>query len=130
MSGLSKTIFQAGVAAFSIGLAGNFSFASEVDVIDVVIAKSGNSERQYRFSVTLKHADSGWEHYADKWEVIGPDGEILGIRKLAHPHENEQPFTRSLRGVKISEDILEVTIRAHDSVHHYGGKEMVVRLTH
>ncbi len=46
--------------------------------------------------VTLSHPDTGWDHYADGWEVIAADGNRLGLRVLAHPHVNEQPFTRSL----------------------------------
>jgi len=34
----------------------------------------------------------------------------------------EQPFTRRLSGIKIAEGIKEVTVRAHDSLHGYGGK--------
>jgi hypothetical protein len=45
-----------------------------------------------------------------------------------HPHENEQPFTRSLTGVAIPDGVTEVTIRAHDSVDGYGGKEFTVAL--
>ena len=40
---------------------------------------------------------TGWEHYANKWDVVGPDDTILGTRVLLHPHVNEQPFTRSFR---------------------------------
>ncbi len=47
--------------------------------------------------VTIAHPDTGWDHYADGWEVVGDDGASLGLRVLAHPHVNEQPFTRSLR---------------------------------
>ncbi|HCQ64922.1 MAG TPA: hypothetical protein DIU07_07030 [Rhodobacteraceae bacterium] len=47
--------------------------------------------------VTLAHPDTGWDHYADGWEVVTGDGRSLGLRVLAHPHVNEQPFTRSLR---------------------------------
>ena len=47
--------------------------------------------------VTLAHPDTGWDHYADGWEVVGDDGTVLGLRDLAHPHVDEQPFTRSLR---------------------------------
>jgi hypothetical protein len=43
-----------------------------------------------------------------------------------HPHENEQPFTRSLSGVAITPGTAEVTVRAHDSVDGYGGEEFVV----
>lgn len=49
-----------------------------------------------RLSVTLAHADTGWDDYADAWEVLDADGNSLGIRELAHPHVEEQPFTRSL----------------------------------
>ena len=27
------------------------------------------------FTVTVRHADGGWEHYANRWDVVGPDGE-------------------------------------------------------
>lgn len=47
--------------------------------------------------VTLAHPDTGWDHYADGWEVVSADGATLGTRVLAHPHVDEQPFTRSLR---------------------------------
>ncbi len=46
--------------------------------------------------VTLTHPDTGWDHYADGWEVVNEDGASLGLRVLVHPHVNEQPFTRSL----------------------------------
>jgi hypothetical protein len=51
---------------------------------------------------------------------------VLGTRTLLHPHETEQPFTRSLSGVEVSADVAAVTIRAHDSVHGYGGPELTV----
>ena len=43
--------------------------------------------------VTVQHADTGWDHYADAWEVLAPDGTVLGTRTLLHPHTDEQPFT-------------------------------------
>lgn len=49
----------------------------------------------YAFSATIAHADSGWKHYADKFEVLAPDGTVLGTRILYHPHGDEQPFTRA-----------------------------------
>ena len=98
---------------------GNNAFAGEADVIHVELVKDGDGS--FRFDVTLSHQDTGWKHYADKWEVLGPDGSILGTRTLLHPHINEQPFTRSLSGVKIPETATEVTVRGHDSIHEYGG---------
>jgi hypothetical protein len=78
--------------------------------------------------VTVRHADEGWSHYADRWEVVAPDGRILGTRVLRHPHVGEQPFTRALAGVLVPASISKVTIRAHDSVHGFGGAEVTVRL--
>ena len=96
------------------------AYAGETDVIEVSIQRIADDT--YKFDVTVRHADAGWEHYADKWDVLAPDGTVLGTRILAHPHVDEQPFTRSLAGVKIPDGIAEVTVRAHDSVHGYGGK--------
>ncbi len=100
--------------------------AGEADVIDVTVSEQ--SQGVYRFSVTVAHADTGWDHYADRWEVVAPDGTILGTRTLLHPHENEQPFTRSLSGVVVPPGIESVTVRAHDNVHEFGGAEMTVPL--
>ena len=100
------------------------AWAGEADVIDVKIKQTG--ENTYFFQVTVRHADEGWDHYANKWEVVAPDGTILGTRTLYHPHVDEQPFTRSLSDVSIPASITEVTVRAHDSVHEYGGKTATV----
>lgn len=88
-------------------------FADPVEIVAVDASKSGDS---WRFSVTLKHADSGWDHYADAWEVLDKDGNQLGIRELAHPHVNEQPFTRSQSGIVIPADTEVVYIRARENV--------------
>jgi len=101
-------------------------YAGEADVVKVEAERTGTDT--FRFDVTVLHQDKGWDHYADKWDVVAPDGTVLGTRTLYHPHENEQPFTRSLPGVKIPAAIDRVTIRAHDSVHEYGGQEVTVAL--
>ncbi len=100
------------------------AWAGEADVISVTVAETGT--RIYRFDVTVRHEDSGWKHFADRWEVLDPDGRVLATRKLLHPHEKEQPFTRSLSGVRVPRGIVSVTIRAHDSMHEYGGAEQMI----
>jgi hypothetical protein len=100
------------------------AYAGEADVIEVNVQRIADDI--YNFDVTVRHTDDGWKHYADKWNVMAPDGTVLGTRILAHPHVDEQPFTRSLAGVKIPEDIDAVTVRAHDLVHGYGGKTVKV----
>ena len=87
--------------------------ASDVEIVNVQATQSGTT---WRFDVTLRQADSGWDHYADGWEVLTPDGVSLGMRVLAHPHEHEQPFTRSLGGVEIPTGLSHVVIRARDNV--------------
>lgn len=100
--------------------------AGEADVVDVAVTQEAGGT--WRFDVTVRHDDAGWDHYADAWEIRGPDGTVFGTRTLLHPHENEQPFTRSLGGVAIPDGVDAVEIVAHDSVHAYGGKTMRVTL--
>ena len=100
--------------------------AGEADVVDVRATETGAGV--WRFDVTVSHADAGWHHYADRWDVVGAGGSVLGTRVLLHPHVNEQPFTRSLSGVAIPTGVDRVRLRAHDSVHEFGGAEMTVEL--
>lgn len=107
-----------------LALTSQGALAGEAAVVDATLTPAGDGT--WRIDVTVEHADEGWDHYADAWEVVAPDGSVLGTRTLLHPHEAEQPFTRSLSGVAIPDDVVEVTIRAHDSVHGYGGPELTV----
>ena len=68
------------------------------------------------FDVTLLHPDTGWDHYADGWEILAMDGTSLGYRKLHHPHKNKQPFTRSLGGVSLPAGTKRVQVRSHCNV--------------
>ncbi|WP_298260334.1 hypothetical protein [uncultured Litoreibacter sp.] len=101
------------------------SFADQAEIKRVTARETGSG---WSFDVTISHPDTGWDHYADGWSVHAPDGSELGFRKLAHPHENEQPFTRSLSGVQIPDGVTEVTIRARDSVHGWSDDSYLVRL--
>jgi hypothetical protein len=107
-------------------LAAGGAWAGEADVVDVQVSRSGDGT--WRFDVTVQHADTGWDHYADAFEVVAPDGTPLATRALLHPHVDEQPFTRSLSGVAIPAGTSEVTVRAHDKIDGYGGAEVTVTL--
>ena len=87
---------------------------AEPPVIEAVDAAQSGSG--WRFDVTLSHPDTGWDHYADGWRVETEAGDVLGTRVLAHPHEAEQPFTRSLSGVELPEGTMTVQIRAKCNV--------------
>ena len=70
--------------------------------------------------------DVGEDYYADRWEMLSPDGTILAKRVLLHPHVDEQPFARSLRVLALPESVQRVRVRAHDYVHGFGGLEKEV----
>lgn len=106
-------------------LLGGPALAGEADVTKVEAYRIGDV---WTFNVTVAHADEGWDHYANVWQVVAPDGTVLGTRTLYHPHVNEQPFTRSLSGVSIPDGVTEVVLRAGDSVHGYGGQEISITL--
>ena len=99
-------------------------FAGEVSILEVRV----ECPNSCTFSVTLEHEDQGWNHYANQWDVITLDGKLLKSRVLYHPHENEQPFTRSLSGVSIPKGTSQVKIRAQDSRHGYSKQEFIVDL--
>lgn len=103
----------------------NTVFAGEVEIVD---AKAQKSNSGWHFDVTLRHADSGWDHYADAWRVVSEDGKELGTRTLFHPHEDEQPFTRSLGNVQIPADMDHVYIEAHDKVHGWAKQRFKLML--
>lgn len=102
------------------------AWAGASDVVGATATWSGGS---WRFDVTLKHADTGWDHYADAWRVVGPDGTVYGTRTLHHPHVDEQPFTRSLTGVRIPAGVTTVKIESHDNVHGWGGRTVTLTLS-
>jgi hypothetical protein len=120
-------LFAVGLCGWATaGLTPAPAVAGEADVVDARVTRQ--SDGTYSFEVSVRHDDTGWDHYADAWQVLGPDGAVLATRVLLHPHETEQPFTRSLVGVAVPEGVRTVTLRAHDKVHGYGGITVEVEL--
>lgn len=120
-----KLVFSMALLVVSTSV---LSIAGEADVVGVDIRQSG--PETFSFEVTVRHDDQGWQHYADRWDVVGPDGTVLGSRKLLHPHDTEQPFTRGLSGVRIPRSVPQVSVRAHDTQHALGGKVLTVEVPH
>ena len=106
-------------------LAAQGARAGEADVLEV---KAKCEEGKCRFLAKVQHADEGWTHYANRWEVLDMEGNVLTTRVLTHPHVKEQPFARGKDWTEIPAEITRVRVRAHDSVHNYGGKEVEVEL--
>ena len=110
------------------------SSAANADVTFVRAVQAADGT--WTFHVTVEHPDTGWEDYANGWDVVTPDGNVVTqdagddfTRLLLHPHVEEQPFTRSQSGLELPPGISEVTIRAHDLVDGFGGREIIVDLT-
>lgn len=125
-------ILMTALAAMSLlspGVVGAYEESLDYAQVRRVVARE-TSSGVWRFDVTVRHDDSGWDHYADEWQVLdGETGEILGTRTLAHPHVEEQPFTRSQSGIEIPPDTSVVIVRAKCNVHGFGGREIEVDLT-
>ena len=143
MSRLVVVVLIAVNFASGCGVLNNFGYldsnqmtpgnTGNADVVFVRAVLDGNDT--WTFHVTVAHDDTGWEDYADGWDVVLPDGSVIKVdddspytRLLLHPHENEQPFTRSQSNIIIDPDVASVTVRAHDLVDGYGGKEVVVEM--
>ncbi len=99
---------------------------ADPSVIENVSARQSGDT--WRFDVTIRHPDTGWDHYADGWRVLDMDGDELGMRVLHHPHENEQPFTRSLSGVVIPKGATQVQVQARCNVDGWNEGTTVVDL--
>jgi len=100
--------------------------AGEADVIDVKVRRCAPDV--YDFDVTVRSVDKRSDYYADAFEVLSPEGKLLGRRVLLHPHESEQPFTRDLYGVRIPASVTEVLVRARHKPRGYDGATMRVKL--
>jgi len=107
-------------------LAGGLLSANEPEVLSV--RHHCDTQRICRFDVTIRHHDTGWKHYVNRYEILDMTGKILATRVLYHPHVDEQPFTRSLGDVTIPKGVHRIRVRAHDLVHGYGSKEVIVSL--
>ncbi|ACY14697.1 hypothetical protein [Haliangium ochraceum] len=87
---------------------------------DVQAVEVSGEAGAYNFTVTVASADVGCEGYADWWEVVDADENLVYRRTLSHSHVGEQPFTRSGGPVAVAPEAVLV-IRAHFAPGGYGG---------
>jgi hypothetical protein len=106
----------------------------EADVLNVEVTckvpKADHPASICRFEVTVQHGDTGWKHYANRYDVLDVNGPLISSRVLRHPHVDEQPFTRVLGPIAIRHDVDKVKVRANDVVHGTGGAEVIVEIPH
>lgn len=120
-----RASFASAISLILIAAAGAAG-AGEADVVDAKVRQGANGT--YDFDVTVRSNDRGWDYFADAFEVLTVDGRLLGRRVLLHPHENEQPFTRELHGVRIPDGIDRVVIRARHKPKGYEGRTLTLPL--
>lgn len=84
----------------------------------------------WRVDVTVKHPDTGWEHFADGWALLDEAGNQIAFRELMHPHVEEQPFTRSLRNVMVPDGTTTIWVRARCSTDGWSTERTEVTLSH
>ncbi len=99
---------------------------SDSPIIEAVTAT--RAADSWRFDVTLRHPDTGWDHYADGWRVLDMQCNEIGMRTLFHPHEAEQPFTRSLGNVQVPEGVRQVQVQARCNVDGWASAVQIVDL--
>ena len=119
-------IGKVAIIAAGITVGAGTSVADQPRVIHA--EASPNGDGSYTISATIRHGDTGWDHYADSFDVLAPDGTVLGRRVLYHPHVEEQPFTRSVDEVKVPGGLKTVIVRAHDKVHGHGKATFTLKL--
>jgi hypothetical protein len=99
------------------------SAPASLDRADVIDVSVSGVPGDYSLSVTVASPDIGCSSYADWWEAVSEDGDLLTRRVLLHAHVEEQPFTRSVGGLKVQPGDT-VIIRTHMNVGGYGGSVM------
>ncbi|GAA4278722.1 hypothetical protein GCM10022259_34470 [Aquimarina mytili] len=83
-----------------------------IEVVKVMSVVATGEENKYTFSVGVQSPDTGCNQYANWWEVISEEGDLIYRRILAHSHVDEQPFVRSGGPVAITKD-QKVFVRVH-----------------
>ncbi len=96
------------------------------DVVTVKVRSSGPDV--FDFDATVSSPYDTPARYADGFRVTSLSGEVFGERKLLHDHQDEQPFTRDLYGVKIPRSVKQVLVQGRDQQFGYGGKSVQVQL--
>jgi hypothetical protein len=96
------------------------------DVVAGRLVPSGAG--RYDVTVSLSSPYDTRFRFADGWRVLTSRGDFLGERWFHRHHAFEQPWTRTLRGIRIPADVDEVVLEGHDVMYGYGGGAYFLRV--
>ncbi len=102
--------------------------ASDQEFPDVVEAVVEPSSGAFDVDATVSSPYDTPERYADAFRVRGEDGTVYGVRELTHDHASEQPFTRTLTGLDLPDDVDEVVVEGRDQANGWGGATVTVEV--
>ena len=88
----------------------------------VIGVSATGSDGQWTFSVTIESDETGCGQYADWWELVSTDGELVYRRILDHSHPDDQPFTRAAKQSIDVTSTTELFARAHLAPGGYVGR--------
>ncbi len=91
---------------------------------EIVSVTQTGASGNYNFQVGILSPDTGCDQYADWWEILTEDGDLIYRRVLGHSHVNEQSFIRSGGPVNITAN-QTVIIRAHMNNLGYGTQSFI-----
>ena len=91
-------------------------------------AVTRNLDGTFDLRITVRSADKGPEYYCDRIEIVDPDGKVLHTHRVAKPHPNEQPFSETLRNLKLPAELEQVTLRARMHPDKATGKDRTLTL--
>lgn len=111
-----------------VALLGGFWPAAQAGDVAVEHAEFIQQGPSWTVRVTLRHADTGWNHYADAWHLVDARGHELAKRVLWHPHVEEQPFTRAQSGVRLPAGLKVLYVEGHDKGHGWSPQRLRVEL--
>jgi hypothetical protein len=101
------------------------AFADAPDVVSAKVAQDGG---RWTVTVVLSHEDTGWDHFADGFAVLLPDGTKIGYGELSHPHTGQDTFSASLTGLRIPDGTPFVLIRTRCNLVGWAAESVPVDL--
>jgi hypothetical protein len=102
--------------------------AGEADVVAVAVERHPGTEDVFDFRVTIFSNDRSDDYRADAFEVLAPDGRLLGRHDLPAPHLTEQPFTSVLEALKVPVGVERVTVRVRHKPRGYDGQTVTIQM--